>query len=111
VSRDQLIFADSSSDDLCHCGVTNWANDRNNIIVWNFTHVGFLAVAAPLLVVSPIDKAVLNEITTLDLALTELLSIGKPDTLGSCTRARWRRSSTRRDSQCNTNDQGRSQLN
>jgi hypothetical protein len=50
--------------------------------------VGFLAVAAPLLVVSPIDKAISNEITTLDLALTELLSIGKPDALGSCTRAR-----------------------
>src|SRR6266404_7044706 len=33
VSGDQLIFADSSSDDLRHCGVTNWANDRNNIIV------------------------------------------------------------------------------
>jgi hypothetical protein len=33
VSRDQLIFADSSSDDLRHCCVTNWANDRNNIIV------------------------------------------------------------------------------
>ena len=25
-------LADSSSDDLRHCGVTNWANDRNNII-------------------------------------------------------------------------------
>jgi hypothetical protein len=33
VSRDQLIFADPSSDDLRHCGVANWANDRNNIIV------------------------------------------------------------------------------
>jgi hypothetical protein len=32
VSRDQLIFTDSSSD-LRHCGVTNWPNDRNNIIV------------------------------------------------------------------------------
>ena len=47
VSRDQLIFADSSSDDLRHCGVTNWPNDRNTIIVLNFAHVEFLAVAAP----------------------------------------------------------------
>ena len=31
VGRDQLIFTDSSSDDFRHCGVTNWANDRNNI--------------------------------------------------------------------------------
>jgi len=41
-----------------------------------------------LLVVSPIDKAILDEITTLDLALTEHLSVGKPDALGSCTLAR-----------------------
>jgi hypothetical protein len=32
VGRDQLIFADSSSDDLRHSGVINRANDRNNII-------------------------------------------------------------------------------
>jgi hypothetical protein len=31
-ARDQFIFADSSSDDLRHYGVINWANDRNNII-------------------------------------------------------------------------------
>jgi hypothetical protein len=40
------------------------------------------------LVVSPIDKAILDEITTLDFALTELLSVGKPDALGSYTLAR-----------------------
>jgi hypothetical protein len=43
---------------------------------------------APLLVVAPLDKAILDEITTLDLALTELLSVGKPDALGSRTLAR-----------------------
>jgi hypothetical protein len=47
VGRGQLIFADSSSDDLRHCGVTNRANDRNNIIARKFAHVEFLAVAAP----------------------------------------------------------------
>jgi len=47
VGRDQLVFADSSSDDLRHCGVTNRANDRNNIIACKFAHVEFLAVAAP----------------------------------------------------------------
>jgi hypothetical protein len=41
-----------------------------------------------LLVVSPIDKAILDEITTLNLAVTELLSVGKPDALGSYTLAR-----------------------
>jgi hypothetical protein len=40
------------------------------------------------LVVAPLDKAILDEITTLDLALTELLNVGKPDALGSCTVAR-----------------------
>src|SRR5690242_4099496 len=30
VGRDQLIFADSGSDDLRYSSVTNWANDRNN---------------------------------------------------------------------------------
>ena len=40
-----------------------------------------------LLVVSPIDKAILDEIATLDLALTEHLSVGKPDALGSYTLA------------------------
>ena len=44
--------------------------------------------ASHLLVVAPLDKAILDEITTLDLALTELLSVGKPDALGSCTVAR-----------------------
>jgi len=39
-------------------------------------------------VVSPIDKAILDEITTLDLALTEHLSVGKPDALGLCTLVR-----------------------
>jgi hypothetical protein len=32
VGRDQLIFADSSSEDLRHYDITNRANDRNNII-------------------------------------------------------------------------------
>jgi hypothetical protein len=33
-------------------------------------------------------SVILDEITTLDLALTELLSVGKPDALGSRTLAR-----------------------
>jgi hypothetical protein len=41
-----------------------------------------------LLLVSSVDKAILDEITTLDLALAELLNVGKPDALGSCTLAR-----------------------
>jgi len=32
VGRDQLVLADPRRDDLRHCGVTNRANDRNNII-------------------------------------------------------------------------------
>jgi hypothetical protein len=40
------------------------------------------------LVVSPIDKAILDEIPTLNLARTELLSVGKPDALGSYILAR-----------------------
>jgi hypothetical protein len=56
-------------------------------------HQGWLVCNKPdgvsrLLVVAPLDKAISDEITTLDLALTELLSVGKPDALGSCTVAR-----------------------
>ena len=63
------------------------------------------------MVVAPFDKAILDEITTLDMALTEILSVGKPDALGSCAFARRRRSGIRGDDQCETDDQCRSQLN
>jgi hypothetical protein len=40
------------------------------------------------LVVAPFDKAILDEIATLDMALAEILSVGKPDALGSYTLSR-----------------------
>ena len=43
---------------------------------------------SPLLVVAPLDKAILDEIATLNMSLPELLSVGKPNALGSCTLAR-----------------------
>jgi len=42
----------------------------------------------PLIGCSPVDKAILHEIATLNMSLPELLSVGKPNALGSCTLAR-----------------------
>jgi len=58
------------------------------LLTWVRAACGASASVSPLLVVAPLDKAILDEITTLDFAFTELLSVGKPDALGSCTLAR-----------------------